>query len=160
MHAEPQAEHRWLEKLVGEWTYVNESIMEPGQPPIRLEGTDVVRSIGGLWIQREGRGDMPGGGTAKMLFTLGYDPAKGRFVGTFVASVMTYLWIYDGELDASGNVLTLNAEGPGFSGDGAMAKYQDIFEIHDDDSHTLSSQVLGEDGAWNKFMTAHYRRVK
>ena len=33
--------------------------------------------------------------------TLGYDPAKKKYVGTFIASVMTHLWIYSGSLDAA-----------------------------------------------------------
>ena len=33
MTAEPQAEHKWLEKLVGEWTCEGEGIMEPGKAP-------------------------------------------------------------------------------------------------------------------------------
>jgi hypothetical protein len=33
MQAEPQKEHQWLQKLVGEWTYETEAIMEPDQPP-------------------------------------------------------------------------------------------------------------------------------
>src|SRR5688572_31098773 len=45
-----------------------------------------LRSLGGLWTVGEGSGDMPGGGTAKTIMTLGYDPQKKRFVGTFIRS--------------------------------------------------------------------------
>ena len=62
MKAEPQKEHRWLEQLVGEWTYEVESTMGPGQPPMKAEGTETVRSLGGLWTLAEGHGDMPGCG--------------------------------------------------------------------------------------------------
>jgi hypothetical protein len=41
-----------------------------------------------------------------------------------------------------------------------MAKYQDITEIKSDDHRVLSSRVLGPDGKWTQFMTAHYRRRK
>jgi hypothetical protein len=73
---------------------------------------------------------------------------------------MTYLWIYSGSLDAAGKVLTLDAEGPDFSGGPNMVKYQDIIEFVSDDHRTLKSQLLGPDGKWNHFMTAHYRRKK
>jgi hypothetical protein len=92
--------------------------------------------------------------------TLGYDPQTERFVGTFIASMMTHLWPYNGALDATGKVLTLDSEGPSFAGDGTMAKYQDIIEFINDDHRTLSSQVLGPDGQWQPFMKAHYRRKK
>jgi Protein of unknown function (DUF1579) len=160
MNAEPQKEHAWLQKLVGEWTYEVEAVMAPGQPPIRSQGTESVRSLGGLWILGEGQGECPGGGLATTLLTLGYDPSAKRFVGTWVGSMMTHLWVYDGALDTSGTVLTLDAEGPSFAGDGKMAKYQDITEIKSDDHRVLSSRVLGPDGKWTQFMTAHYRRRK
>jgi hypothetical protein len=74
--------------------------------------------------------------------------------------MMTYLWHYDGELDAAGKVLTLNADGPSMSGDGTMAKYQDVIAIESPDHRVFTARVLGKDGAWNEFMTAHYRRKK
>ena len=159
MKAEPQKEHAWLQKFVGEWTFENECVMGPGQPPIKGTGTESVRSLGGLWVMGEGRGEMPDGGPATSIITLGYDPQKQRFVGTFVASMMTYLWLYDGALDSSGKVLTLDAEGPSFAGNDQMAKYQDIIEVVSDDHRVLRSQMLGDDGNWHPFMTAHYRRT-
>jgi hypothetical protein len=160
MQATSQKEHQWLNRLVGEWTYEHECTMGPDQPPIKLKGTEVVRSLGGLWAVGEGTGEMPGGGISQSIMTLGYDPLTKRFVGTFVASVMTHLWPYNGSLDAEEKVLTLDTEGPSFSDDGTMAKYQDIIEFHSDDHRTLSSQYLGPDGKWVPFMTAHYWRKK
>ena len=81
-------------------------------------------------------------------------------MGTFVGSMMTYLWIYDGELDASERVLTLEADGPSFTDPGAIAKYRDVVEIVSDDHRMLRSSVLGDDGEWHEFMTAHYRRKR
>ena len=160
MKAEPQKEHAWLQKFVGEWTFEGECVMGPGQPPMKSTGTERVRSLGGLWVMGEGQGEMPGGGPMTSIITLGYDPHQQRFVGTFVASVMPNLWAYDGALDAAGKVLTLDTEGPSSSGDGSMAKYQDIIELRSDDHRVLRSQMLGDDGQWREFMTAHYRRAR
>ena len=91
---------------------------------------------------------------------LGYDPQKKRYVGTWIGSMMTHLWIYDGELDASGKVLSLAADGPSFADPTKTAKYKDVIEIKNDGHRILTSHVLGEDGKWTQFMTAHYRRVK
>ena len=160
MKAEPQKEHQWLQKLVGEWTCEAEATMEPGKPPEKSSGTESVRSLGGLWILAEGQGEMPGGGSATTMMTLGYDPQKKRYVGTFVGSMMTHLWVYDGALDAAGRVLTLDTEGPSMAGDGKMAKYRDVIEFKSDDHRVLTSHVLGDDGTWQAFMTAHYRRKR
>ena len=155
---EPQAEHRWLQNLIGEWTLDGEALMEPDQPPATFTGTERVRSLGDLWFLAEGQGEMPGGGTATTLMTLGYDPQKGRYVGTFIGSMMTHLWVYDGTLDADGRVLTLHAEGPDMSGGGKLTQYKDVIEVKDNDHRVLTSQMLGADGTWQQVMTGHYRR--
>lgn len=124
----------------------------------KFHGTEVGRSLGGVWVVLEGRCDMPEGGVSQSIMTLGYDPAKKCYVGSFIASMMTHLWIYErGQL--SGNVLTLDAEGPSWTAEGKMAKYQDIIEIKSAGERTLSSRILGDDGKWQHFMTATYRRT-
>jgi hypothetical protein len=159
LNTEREKEHRWLDKLVGEWTYHGECIMGPDQPPEKFQGVEVVRSLGGLWTIAEGEGSTPDGGTAKTVMTLGYDPKAKRVVGTFIASMMTYLWTYSGSLDDSGNVLVLDAEGPGMTGEGT-AKYRDRIHFIDDDDRALTSHAMGDDGQWHQFMGARYRRKK
>lgn len=157
----PQQEHQWLEKLVGDWTYGHESPDGHDQSSeCTFTGTQRTRSIGGLWIVGEGQGKMPDGSAMTMIITLGFDHVKKRFVGTFIGSMGTNLWVYDGALDSASKVLTLDAEGPDFTVEGKTAKYQDIIEIVDNDHHILHSQTLGDDGKWHRFMTAHYRRKK
>ena len=58
----------------------------------------------------------------------------------------------------AGKVLTLDTEGPDFSGGLAMVPYQDIIEFVSDDHRMLKSQLHDKDGNWNHFMAAHYRR--
>jgi hypothetical protein len=99
---------------------------------------------------------MPGGGMANMILTLGYDPQKQRFVGTWVGSMMTHLWVYQGALED--HTLTLETEGPDMSGSGGMGRYRDVIDIESGDSRVLSSYFQGPDGAWQRFMTARYRR--
>lgn len=160
MKTEPQKEHRWLEQLVGEWTFETECVMGPDQPPVKHTGKESVRSLGGVWVLCEGRGEMPDGGIGTTLMTLGYDPMKKRFVGTFIGSMMTNLWVYEGSLDAAGKALTLDCEGPSFSAEGTMTKYKDTIEIKSAGHRVLSSQALGDDGKWHRFMTATYRKTK
>jgi hypothetical protein len=157
---QPQAEHKWLERLVGEWEYEHECSMGPDQPPMKMTGSESVRSLGGLWTMGEGRGEMPGGEVGTTMMTLGYDPAMQRFVGTFIGSMMTHMWVYNGTLDSAGKVLTLDTEGPDFSGAPGLIPYQDIIEFVDDDHRLLRSQLRDKDGNWQQFMTAHYRRKK
>ena len=39
-----------------------------------------------------------------------------------------------------------------------MVRYQDVIEFKSDDHSALKSRMLGDDGKWYEFMTAHYRR--
>ena len=158
MKTEPQKEHEWLQQLVGEWTYETECSMEPGKPPEKFVGSETVRSIGGLWILCEGRGEMPGGGMATTLMTLGYDPQKKQYVGTWVGSMMTPLWVYAASMDPENKVLTLSADGPNCMEEGKLAKYRDVIEVRNQDYRTLTSYMLGDDGEWRPMMTVNYRR--
>jgi hypothetical protein len=155
--AKPQPEHIWLEKLLGNWTYEGEVMMGPDVPPVKSSGTETVRTMGGLWFVCQGSTTMPGGEPAEMMITIGYDPESKRYTGTWIGSMMTRLWVYDGFVD--GNTLNLDAKGPSMSGDGTITTYRDSIEFVDDDQRILRSQVLGSDGVWTPFMSAHYRRV-
>ncbi len=158
--SKPQAEHAWLTRLVGEWTFDAECFMGPDQPPMKHAGTETVRAVGDLWIIGEGEGDMPGGGSASMRLTLGYDPAKNCFVGNWVGSMMTCMFVYTGALDADKRTLTLDTEGPSFSDPTKTAKYRETMEIVDDNHRIFRSSTPGPDGQWMTFMTAHYHRKK
>lgn len=125
---------------------------------MKSTGKQKTRSLGSLWTLGEMENVGPDGQPTRFVITLGFDPAKQRFVGTFVASCMTHLWPYDGQLDAARKLLTLDSEGPSFAGDGTMAKYQDIIEILDKDRYLLSSQVQNPDGSSTQFMSAKYTR--
>lgn len=159
MAVELRKEHQWLGRMAGEWSYEMEAEGEPGQPPIRESGAESVRSLQGVWVMCESGGAMPDGSTFTSIMTLGYDPDAQRFRGTFLSSMMTYLWIYDGQLDAAGGVLTLDAEGPAYTGEGMM-NYRDTIQFQSDDHRVHTSSYQKGDGSWHQFMTVHYRRTK
>lgn len=163
MFPEPQKQHHWLQKLVGEWTSEATCNMGPDKPAEKFVGSERVRSLGGLWIVAEGKGEMPGGGEANMMLTLGFDPAKERFIGSWVGSMMTNMWVYEGELDAAGKILSLYTVGPNCTPgapEGATAKYREQIELKSDDLRVFTSSMQGEDGKWNEFMRCEYRRKK
>ena len=160
---EPTSQHQWLQQLVGEWTMTGTVEMGPDTPTHESThestGKETVYSLGGLWFVCEGEGCIPDGAPGQMRMTLGYDTTKQKFVGSWVGSMMTNMWVYEGELDDTGKILTLNTEGPGFE-EGTIGKYRDVIEFKSNDQRILTSHALGADGAWNQFMQADYRRVK
>ncbi|MGE3270063.1 MAG: DUF1579 domain-containing protein [Chloroflexota bacterium] len=160
MQVAPQKEHAWLERMVGEWEFEHEAVMGPDQPTMKTKGTERVYSLGGLWVIGESTCQMPDGDNSEMRITLGYDPLKQKFVGSWYGTMMTSFWVYEGTLDADERVLTLEADGPAFNDPTATAKYRDIVTLVSDDHRMLTSQVQGEDGVWQQFMEGHYRRTK
>jgi hypothetical protein len=159
MESQALEQHAWLRQFLGEWTSEAEMQGEPGQPAQTMKGTESARSIGDLWIVSDVRGDSPMGKMEAVL-TLGFDPERKRYVGTWIDSVYNHLWTYEGTVDATGKVLSLEADGPSFAGDGTTAKYKDVWEFKSPDHKVLTSSMQEPSGTWTTFMTAEYRRKK
>jgi hypothetical protein len=159
MKVETRKEHEWLQRLVGEWICEGEGWGEPGKPPMKWTGTETVRPLGAVWIVAEGRSEMAGEDPGITMMTLGFDPTRDRFIGTFAGSMMTHLWVYEGALDVTGTVLTLDTEGPTMDG-GGMAKFKDAIEIKSDGHRVMTSHMLDKEGIWRQLMTLTYRRKR
>ena len=162
MKAEVTAEHAWLRRLVGEWTFEMVSLDGEAQPAGTMPGVETVRALGDVWILAEGRGQAPDGTATQTQMLLGYDPQQHAFVGTWIGSMMNHLWVYRaGTLDPGQRLLALPAEGPSFDGTpGKMAQYRDEIEIVDADERLLHGNLQRDDGSWSRFMTARYRRTR
>lgn len=157
----PGEHHKWLEQLAGTWTVETEMVTGgEGQPPTKCTGTDTVRSLGGRWIIGDLKSEVPGMGAMSAVLTLGYNPKTGKYQGTWVDSITDQLWVYDGTLDPTRKILTLEAEGPNMMDPtkGNM-RFRDVIEIKSADHRTLTSSGL-VDGKWVQFATAHYRKTK
>ena len=152
----PTKEHEFLRRFAGDWTIESKADMGPELGEVTTHGTDSGRMLGDLWIICEGGGEMPGCGTeGKNLMVVGFDTVKNKFVGNWVGSMMTMQWVYEGELDESGNKLSLRSEGPSMEKEGEYGQYMDVYEFLSDDHRTLTS-FWQKDGEWVQFMQAHY----
>jgi hypothetical protein len=102
-----------------------------------------------------------GGQTMSAIMTLGYDPQQKKYVGTWVGSPMTTMFVYEGVRDAggSGRILPLDTTGPSWTDPTQIARYQDIIEVHGPDRRTLTSRLHLPDGSWKEFMKATYTRA-
>lgn len=152
-------EHKWLGQLVGEWETSSELVFGPGMPPVKAEGKESVRKIGGLWTVSEHTGSLMGTEFTGVM-TLGYDPEKKKYIGTWVDSVHNHLWHYLGTLDDAKKVLTLEAEGPNPAAPGKKGKFRDVITLKDKDTKVMTSSMQMEDGSWVQFMTVTYKRKK
>jgi uncharacterized protein YndB with AHSA1/START domain len=154
----PSPQHGWLLRMIGEWEYQTECTMGPGEPMMQARGRERVRSLGGYWVLGEAEGDMPGGGTARWIVTMGFDAAAQTFRGTFVGSMMPHMFVYAGKLAEDGKTLALDTEGPAMTGEGT-ARYRDTITMFDDDTRELKSEVQQPDGSWTFIMSSRFTRV-
>ena len=155
---EPTDSHELLKQFAGQWTSKVATVPPPGEEAITCQGEESTKMIGGFWLVSEGKGEVLGSPMTSVL-TIGYDPAKQKYVGTFVCSADSTMWQYEGKMDETGKKLTLEAEGPSMLEPGKTAKYRDVLELVDKDHKTLTS-FMESDGEWVKVVTAEYERKK
>lgn len=158
--AEPQSGQpsAWLKQLAGEWKTEAEVIV-PGQKSITAKGTESARMLGQNWLIVEGKAEL-GGMPFSSLQTLGYDPQAKKYVGTWVDSLSSYMWKYEGTLDESGRMLTLTTRGPCPQKNGELANVREVLEIVDKDQKTFTSYVEMAPGKWEKMVTVEAVRAK
>ena len=92
------------------------------------------------------------------LFTLGYDQDKKKFVGTWVDSMSSHLWKYEGTLDGSRKTLTLETEGPCPMAPEKRSKFRETIELKSKDHKVFSASIQDENGNWVPMMTCNSRR--
>ncbi|MGE0378229.1 MAG: DUF1579 domain-containing protein [Planctomycetaceae bacterium] len=154
--------HIWLQQFVGEWESESEVFMEPGKPPMKSKGTESSRMIGAFWVVAEGKGDMMGKPFTSLL-TLGYDPGKDKYIGSWIDSTDIHLWRYEGTVDPTGKILTLETEGPcswcPMAPEG-LSKFKAVTEFKSKDHRVFTSSIQGKDGKWTTVVTVNSRRKK
>jgi Protein of unknown function (DUF1579) len=155
----PLKGHEWLNQFVGDWEHETEIFMDPGKPPVKAKGSESVRSLGGFWIVADGKSEMMGTPFTSVL-TLGYDPQAKKYIGTWVDSMSSTLWKYEGSVDSTGKVLTLETEGPCPMKPGQIVKFHEVTEFKSKDERVFTSKMLGDDGKWNTIVRVTSKRVK
>lgn len=152
----PVEQHQWLKKFVGEWT-TEFQLTSPDGQSMKESGTESVRAVGDFWITSDMRSTFLGDPYAAVL-TLGYDPKKEKYIGTYVDSMTSLLWTYEGTLDEDKKKLTLMTEGemPG----GEKVKFRESHEFKSDDHRIFTSEMIGPDGEFMEMLTVHAHRKK
>jgi hypothetical protein len=155
----PQREHEWLQQLVGEWETENSMVAGPGDEKMECRGTMKSRMLGGFWVILELKTEVSGL-TVNAVQTIGFDPREKTYVGSWVDSVISHLWRYEGTIDPTGKILTLEAEGPDLMHEGKNARYRDVYELKSKDHIATSSYMQNAEGKWDLFAQGSMRRKK
>lgn len=155
----PEPEHALLQRFVGDWTTSGECDGGPNAEPMVNHGTIRGRMLGERWIVCEHEMDAAGMKVTANL-TLGYDPVRKKYVGTWVDSMQNHLFVYEGEYDADSRTLSLFTEGPNLMTGEGTVRFRDSYEFVSEDEIVARSAAQGEDGEWAVFMTGAARRAK
>lgn len=147
-------EHEWLAQLAGDWSISGGGDMGPeAGGAFTMRWVASSRTYGDYWLVTEIAADF-GGVEWRGLQTIGWDPTKSAFIGTWFDTTNHFLWHYQGSLDASRKKLTMEATGPSMMDPSAMAQYRDVTEIVGPNEQRISSWTKGPDGKWMTFMEA------
>lgn len=151
----PAPEHALLERFVGSWSATHECTFN-GETTTSA-GSMRSRIFGDRWAVNEV--EIGEGAEAMLgLQVIGYDPKKGKYVGTWTGSVDNHLWVYEGEYDQKTQTLKLQAEGPSMTGDGATTLFSDQYRFVEDGVIEATLLAQDENGAWVTFMTGTLKR--
>lgn len=144
----------WAEPFLGEWAM---EIVEGNDGTPTMTGSDTVRLMGS-WLVAETFGQNADGESFRMITSIGFDPAKGSYVGATVGTMTPSIFVLDGHRDASSGALTLETEGPAITQGKKTDRYRDIWRMTGPDTREIGAEVLQPDGAWREFM--RYRFVR
>lgn len=154
----PTEQHAWLKHLVGEWEAKSEMYPPGTEEKITGTGTEIVRDMGGFWVVADGTGESMAMQYQSHM-VIGYDAKEKKYIGTWCDSMSDYLWKYEGSVDESGKILTLNTEGPCPMRGGKMTDFREIITIVDADHKTFTSEMK-LDGEWQQIVKVNYTRKK
>ena len=150
----PGAQHKVLASRIGSWKATVKMFVTPGAPPMVMDGIETIRALaGGTWFITEFHSDQP------MPFdgvgTEGWDPKKGKYVGTWTDSWAPGYQTYEGP-EGDGKSLTMVMTGPGMTGE---IETTTMIETLDDANHRSTKSYRGPDASGDPIMTIDYARV-
>ena len=154
---QPTEHHRLLKGDVGTWDAKMNVWFTPDAEPMTSQGTETNELLGnGMWLVSHFDGDIAGTPFVG-LGTMGYDPLKRKYVGTWIDNVTPHLSVMEGDYDAKDKTLTMISERPGPDGRETRT-VKSILKYVDADTRSFEIQVQGDDGKFWKMLETQYTR--
>lgn len=157
---QPTKHHEVLKGEVGVWdAEVAFWMAGPDAEPARSQAVETNRLIGGMWVISDFEGTFGG-----MKFLghgqLGYDPAKKKYVGTWVDGMAPTLMLMEGTYDEDTQTMIMFSEGVDPQ-TGKMQTMRNTTRYLSDDEKimTMATAPAGSD-AFVKVMEIRYKRRK
>jgi hypothetical protein len=102
----PGAPHKVLASMAGSWNTKTKAWMEPNKPPMESTGTcEQKMLLGGRYLQQEYNGEMMGSPFTGVNL-IGYDNHTKKYVSTWIDSMSTGIYYFEGTASADGKTIT------------------------------------------------------
>jgi hypothetical protein len=146
-----QNAYTFLKSLAGSWRDIS-------QNDDNMKGVSENKLIGENWLALDTVAEMRGNQIHGRLL-LGYDVAKGRFVGAGVNSAAASMTHMEGWLETPAT-LVLEYLGPGQGDDhGKMVPFRDITRVESPERYRCTSLAKSRDGEWIPYFETVHNRV-
>jgi hypothetical protein len=154
----PGAPHKMLASMAGSWKTKTKSWMEPNKPPMESTGTcEQKMLLGGRFLQQEFTGEMMGR-TFTGIGVTGYDNHTKKYVSTWIDSMGTAIYFFEGTASADGKIITQEnryddpVNGP--------MKWRSVTRIVDDNTQVFEMYGTDKKGKEEKMMEIIYTRKR
>jgi hypothetical protein len=153
-----QPEHKFLERLVGQWNFQKQYTPADGSKPQNLgSGTVMAESVGGFFVVARWSG-MVYGGDYRASQSLGYDIKQKKYTGSWIDSTMSYRWELSGDVDDKSQELTVTTSGPSPTGAGTCT-FRERYQFPTKDAIMIIGEMQkGE--KWVPFITTRLTRKR
>ena len=148
-------EHELLASTCGTWNVDCTYFMDPSQPPMKTKAVETVEPVGAYWTVSHFKSDMMGAPFAGRA-TMGYDTRRKTWVGTWIDSMSTHLFVMEGTLDDDGT-LEMRCEGPCMV-TGNPTTFRGVHKNVGGDSQSFDFFTTMPDG--NEVQMFHYEYTK
>ncbi len=156
MMPKPGPEHALLASLSGHWD-AKTTVRFPGAPEMVTKGTETVSMLGGFWQISDFEGEMMGQKFSGRG-TLGYDPNKKKYVGTWCDTMSPALTYFEGTMDAAKKTLTTHSSMADFMDPTKTVKMRMVTEIKSENARVFRMFEDRGDGHEVEGMTIEYTR--
>jgi len=152
----PGTPHKLLDRMTGSWNTKTTSCTEAGKPPVESTGTCKQEMVlGGRFLHQEFAGDMMGAPFTGIGVT-GYDNHKNKYVSTWMDSMSTAIYYFEGTADPDGRTITQECLGDD-PVRGPMV-WRSVTKIVDDNTHLFEMYGTDKSGKEELMVEITYTR--
>jgi hypothetical protein len=152
----PGPPHQLLASMEGVWQTKTRCWTEPGKPPVESTGTSEQKMLlGGRFLQQVFTGEMMGKPFTGIGIT-GYDNHTEQYVSTWMDSMGTGIYFFEGAASADGKTITQKSRyddpirGP--------MTWRSVTKIMDENTHLFEMFSTDKSGKEEKMMEITYSR--